>query len=168
MRMSTDLVFKAGWVKRALGWLVFLGAGAALLAMLNAVRVHWATQTTADLWSGVAIGVFLIAFMVAGIAIQNAYWRVESDTIIFHYLFRTKHIPVSELAGFGRTMVIAAMFPIAHIDLYDRELKPVLRLPISIPDLPKAEAWFAERLRYVVNDGSPALPRRRFADTPRA
>jgi uncharacterized membrane protein YidH (DUF202 family) len=165
--MHHDLVFKTGPAKRTLGWLVFLAAAGAFLAMIYGIFAHRKTQTSADLWSGVAIGVFLIGLMVAGIAIQHARWSIDGENIIRHHLFKQKTIPISELAGFGRIIVVVVVIPLVHVDLYDRELNLVARLPVNHKDWPKAEAWFAEHLRYVVNDGSAALPKRRFADTPK-
>jgi hypothetical protein len=131
------------------------------------ISTHRETQTSADLWSGVVIGVFLIGLMVAGIAIQYVRWSVEGDSIIFHGLFKNKTIPISKLAGFGQIIIIVSVIPFVHVDLYDHELNLITRLPVSHKDWPKAEAWLAARLRYVVNDGSAVLPKRRFADTPK-
>jgi hypothetical protein len=165
--MQNDLVFKTGLAKRTLGWFVCLAAAGALVAMIYAIYTHRETQTSADLWSGVVIGAFLIGLMVAGIAIQYVRWSIEGETIIYHRLFKNKTIPISELAGFGKLIFIVTIIPFAHLDLYDRELKHIARLPVSFKDWPKVEAWCAGRLRYVVNDGSAALPKRRFADTPK-
>lgn len=165
--MQNDLVFKTGLAKRTLGWLVCLGAAGALIAMIYAIYTHRETQTSADLWSGVAIGVFLIGLMVTGIAIQYVRWSIEGENIISHGLFKNKAIPISELGGFGQIIIIVVAIPFQHVDLYDRQLNLIARLPVSLKDWPKAEAWFAGRLRYVVNDGSHVLPKRRFADTPK-
>ncbi|PSJ37905.1 hypothetical protein [Allosphingosinicella deserti] len=165
--MDTRIEFRASLPKRALGWFVCLGAAFALIAMMYAIATHPEAQTPPELLSGALIGLFLIGFMVAGIAIQHVYWSIEGDAIISHRLFKNKRYPLSELAGFGHTIVIVAVFPLAHVDLYNPDMKQIARLPISIKDWPKAEARLAEDLRYVVNDGSPALPRYRFADTPK-
>ena len=162
-----DLVFRTGWVKRTLGWVVFLGSAGLLLALVYAVITHWDTQTSADLWSGAAIGLFIIVFMVAGIAIQYTYWSTQNDVITSHSLFRTQSFPISDLAGFSRITIIVSIFPLLHVDLFDRELKKVARLPVQIKDWPRAEERLASRLRYVVNDGSAALPKHRFADAPK-
>ncbi len=162
--MTDGLVFRAGWAKRALGWIVCLGAAVALIALVLAIVRHWETQSTADLWSGLAIAIFVLAILVGGIAIQYGSWRAEGDTITLQRLFGTKTFRVSELEGFGKTIVIVSLFPVAHIDLYGPGLRPVARLPIAAGDLPRAEAWLSARLRYVINEGSPALPKRRFAD----
>jgi hypothetical protein len=106
--------------------------------------------------------------MVAGIAIQHVSWSIQGDTISYRRLFKPQTIPVSELAGFGQTIIVTGLIPSVHADLYDRELKHMARLPVSLKDWPRAEAFLAARLRYVVNDGSPILPKYRFADTPRA
>jgi hypothetical protein len=106
--------------------------------------------------------------MVAGIAIQYVSWSTQGDTISYRRLFKSKTIRVSELAGFGQIIVVTGVIPSVHADLYDHDLKPMTRLPVSLKDWPKAEAWLAARLRYVVNDGSPILPKYRCADTPRA
>jgi hypothetical protein len=103
--------------------------------------------------------------MVTGIAIQYVRWSIEDENIIYYRLFRNKKIPISELAGFGQIIVIVTTIPFTHVDLFDRELNLIVRLPVSHKDWPKAEAWFAGRLRYVVNDGSPILPKYRFIDT---
>ena len=165
--MQNNLVFKTGLAKRALGWLVCAGAVGALVAMVIAIYTHPENQTSSELWSAAVIGAFLIGLMVAGMAIQYVRWSIEGDTIIFHRLLRNKTIPVSELAGFGQMIIVFNLIPFIYADIYDRELNLIARLPVSHKDWPKAEAWFAERLRYVVNDGSPALPRYRFADTPK-
>lgn len=165
--MQTDLVFKTGWAKRALGWFVFLGAGAALIAMIYGLATNLETQTSADLWSGVVIGVFVIGLMVLGIAVQYTHWSIEGETVVFRTLFKSRTIPVSDLAGFGQLIIVVSVFPLAHLDLYDRDLNLVARLPVGAKDWPRAEAWFASRLRPVVNDGSAALPKLRFADTPK-
>jgi len=165
--MQNDLVFRAGTAKRTLGWLVVLGAAGALAAMIYMIFTHPEVQTPTELWSAAAIGAFLVGLMVAGVAIQYRHWSIEGETIVFRHLFKRKTIPVSELSGFGKMMIVVVVAPFAHVDLYSRELKLVARLPISFKDWPIAEAWLASRLRYVVNDGSPALPKHRFADTPR-
>jgi hypothetical protein len=166
--MNSELIFKAGPAKRILGLLVFLAAAVALVAMIYGIITHPEAQTSAELWSGVAIGVFLLGLMVAGIAIQYVSWSTQGDTISYRRLFKSKTIRVSELAGFGQIIVVTGVIPSVHADLYDHDLKPMARLPVSLKDWPKAEAWLAARLRYVVNDGSPILPKYRFADTPRA
>ncbi len=166
--MNSELIFKAGPAKRALGWLVFLGAAVALAALIYGMLTHPSAQVPAELWSGVAIGVFLLGLMMAGIAIQSVRWSVEGDTITYRRLFRTKKITVSELAGFAQMIIVTNLMPSVHADLFDRDLKPKARLPVSLRDWPKAEAWLAARLRHVVNDGSPILPKYRFADTPKA
>jgi hypothetical protein len=165
--MQNDLLFKTGSVKRTLGWLVCLGAAGALAAMIYAIYIHWETQTAADLWSGVVILVFLVGLMAIGIAIQHVRWSVEGENILYRGVMKNRTIPISTLAGFGQITVIVTVFPFRHVDLYDRQLKLVARLPVSLEDWPKAEAWLAARLRYVVNDGSAALPKPRFADTPK-
>lgn len=164
--MQSDLVFRTGVAKRTLGWVVCLGAGVALVAMIYGVSIHLETQTSADLWSGLVIGVFLIGLMVLGIALQHTRWSIEGETVVFRTLFKSRTIPVSELAGFGTLFIVVAVFPLAHLDLYDCDLNLVARLPVGLKDRPRAEAWFASRLRPVVNDGSAALPRLRFADAP--
>lgn len=166
--MKDDLVFRTGLVKRTLGWLVCLGAAGALVAMAYGVLTHPEAQVPAELWSGAAIGVFLVGLMIYGISLQSVRWSIEGEKITFHRLFKNKTIPVSGLKGYGEFILIVFLFPFAHVDLYDSELKLVARLPISLKDRPRAEAWLAERFRPVVNDGSPALPRLRFADTPKA
>lgn len=162
--MPENPVFKSGVVKQALGWLVFIGGGVALAALIRAVIVNFDTQSQADLWSGVAIGLFIIALMLGGLSLQSQRWTVEGDAVVLHQLFRKKTLPLSSLAGFGKTTVIVGLFPLAQFDLYDRDLKPVTRLPTMLKDVPEAEALLAQRLRYVVNEGSPALPKRRFVD----
>lgn len=162
--MSENPVFKSGVVKQALGWLVFVGGGIALAALIRAIVVNIDTQSQADLWSGVAIGLFIALFMLGGLSLQSQRWTVEGDAVVLHQLFRKKTIPLSNLAGFGKTTVIVSLFPLVQMDLYDRDLKPVARLPVTIKDAPTAEALLATRLRYVVNEGSAALPRRKFVD----
>ncbi len=163
--MRNDLVFKTGFAKRALGWFVCLGAAGALIAMTYAIYTHPENQTPDELWSAVAIGVFLIGLMILGIAMQYVRWSIEGENIIYHRLFKNKTIPISGLAGFGQMIVSVMVMPFQHVDLYDHELNHVARLPVSFKDWPKAEAWLAGRLRYVVNDGSHILPKYRFADT---
>ncbi|WP_034160976.1 hypothetical protein [Sphingomonas sp. ERG5] len=163
--MQNDLVFKTGFAKRTLGWLVCLGAVAALMAIIYGIFTHPEAQTPSELSSGAAIGVFLIGLIWAGIAIQNARWSIKGENIVCHGVFKKKTIPLSTLAGFGQTTVIVMAFPFQHVDFYDPQLSHVARLPVSLKDWPKAEAWLAARLRYVVNDGSHILPKRRFADT---
>jgi uncharacterized membrane protein YidH (DUF202 family) len=165
--MQDNLVFKTGLAKRALGWLVFLGAAAALMAIIYGIYTHPQNQIPSELWSAFAIGVFLVGLMVAGIAMQYVRWSIEGDKITYHRLFRNKVIPISGLAGFGQIIVIVMVLPFQHVDLYDHELKHVARLPIGLKDWPIAEAWLAGRLRHVVNDGSHILPKYRFADTPK-
>lgn len=166
--MQNDLVFKTGLAKRTLGWLFCLGAGGALVTMTYVIYTHPQNQTAEELWSAVAIGVFLIGLMVFGVAVQHVRWSVEGEDIVYDRLFKKKTIPTSRLAGFGQIIVIVGAFPLQHVDLYDHELNHVARLPISLTDWPKAEAWLAGRLRYVVNDGSHILPKFRFADTPKS
>ncbi|QNA83509.1 hypothetical protein G4G27_05430 [Sphingomonas sp. So64.6b] len=165
--MKNDLVFKTGLVKRALGWLVCLGAVVALVAIIYGIFTHPESQTPSELSSGAVIGVFLVGLAWAGIAIQNMRWSIEGENIIYHGLFKNRTIPLSKLAGFGQLTVIVMAFPFQHVDFYDRQLAHVARLPVSLKDWPKAEAWLAARLRYVVNDGSHILPKLRFADTPK-
>lgn len=162
--MSDHPVFRTGFVKQALGWLVFVGGGVALAALIWATVVNLETQTPADLGSGVVIGLFIAGLMLCGIAIQSQRWSVEGDAVVLHHFFRRKTIPIATLGGFGKLTVIVGLFPLAHLELYDRELKPVVRLPVTHKDMPQAEALLASRLRYVINEGSLALPRRRFAD----
>lgn len=165
--MQNDLVFKTGLAKRALGWLVCLGAVVALVAIIYSIFTHPEAQTPSELSSGAVIGVFLIGLMWAGIAIQNVRWSIEGESIIYHGLFKKKTIPLSKLAGYGQMTVIVMVFPFQHVDFYDPRPAHVARLPVSLKDWPKAEAWLAARLRYVVNDGSHILPKLRFADTPK-
>ena len=162
--MSENPVFKSGGVKKALGWFVFIGGGVALAALIYATAVNIETQSQADLWSGVVIGLFILLFMLGGLSLQSQRWTVEGDAVVLHRLFGKKIIPLSGLAGFGKTTVIVSMFPMVQMDLYDRDLKPVTRLPVTIRDAPTAEALLATRLRYVVNEGSAAMPKRRFVD----
>ncbi|ATY33901.1 hypothetical protein CVN68_19685 [Sphingomonas psychrotolerans] len=105
--------------------------------------------------------------MVFGIAMQYVRWSIEGENIVYHRLFKRKSIPISDLAGFGQIIISVMVIPFQHLDLYDHKLNHIARLPVSLKDWPKAEAWFAERLRYVVNDGSHILPKLRFADTPK-
>ena len=166
--MKSDLVFKAGPGKRAAGWAVFLLGAGLLVATIYASYAHREALTTADKWSGVVIGLLLIGLMVIGFGIQYAYWSIEGSRITFHHLFGKREIPISRLAGFAQILFVVFVFPFAHIDLYDRDLKIIARLPVSFKDWPRAEAWLAERFRHVVNDGSHILPKHRFADTPKA
>lgn len=166
--MQNDLVFRTGWAKRTLGWFVCLGAAVALTALIYGVFTNLETQTSADLWSGVVIGAFLVGLMLLGMSIQFTRWSIEGESVVFRHLFRSRTIPVSGLAGYGKLIILVSAAPLAHLDLYDRDLKLVARLPVGLKDQARAEAWFAERLRPVVNDGSAALPRLRFADTPRS
>ena len=159
-----EIVFKTGWVKQALGWVVVFGSATCLIALICAIIKDWDTQTSADLWSAAFIGLFLGAFTIGGVAIQFTRWSIENDTIKFRTLFRTKTFPVTDLAGFGKITIVVGLFPLVHVDLFDGKLRSVVRLPVRIKDWKRAEAWFAPRLRYVVNDGSAALPKRRFAD----
>jgi len=165
--MQNNLVFKAGLAKRALGWLVCLGAVVALVALVYAIFTHPEAQTPSELSSGAVIGVFLIGLMWAGISIQNVRWSIEGENIIYHGLFTKTMIPLSKLAGYGQITVIVMVFPFQHVDFYDPRPAHVARLPVSLKDWPKAEVWLAARLRYVVNDGSHILPKLRFADTPK-
>ena len=165
--MQNELVFRTGAAKRTLGWFVFLGAAIGLAAMIYGLVTHLDTQTSADLWSGLVIGVFLVGLMWLGMSIQRLRWSIEGETVVFHHLFGRRTIPVSGLAGYGKLVIVVSAASLAHLDLYDRDLKRVVRLPVGLNDQAKAEAWFAERLRPVVNDGSAALPRLRFADRPR-
>lgn len=135
--------------------------------MMYGIYAHRETQTSADLWSGIIIGVFLIGLVVAGIAIQYVRWSIERETIVLHRLFKNRTFPISELAGFGQLIIVFSLIPFVYADIYDRELNLIARLPVGHKDWPKAEAWLAGRLRYVVNDGSAALPKLRFADTPK-
>lgn len=162
--MSENPVFKSGAVKQALGWLVFIGGGVALAALIYATATNFETQSQADLWSGVVIALFIGLLMLGGLSLQSQRWTVEGDGVVLHQLLRKRTIPLSSLAGFGKTTVIVSMFPLVQMDLYDRDLKPVARLPVTIKDAPTAEALLATRLRYVINEGSAALPKRRFAD----
>lgn len=162
------LVFKAGAVKQALGWVVFLGSGALLAALILAVIQNFETQTQADLWSGVVIGLLLVTAMAGGLAIQSLRWTAEGDTVTLRHLFGSKTWSVASLGGFGKLIISVSAFPLGHIELFDRDLKPIGRLAVTPKDMPAAEAWFAQRLRYVVNDGSAALPRRRYIDAPKA
>ena len=162
--MSETPVFKSGAVKQALGWLVFIGGGVALAALIYAIAVNIETQSQADLWSGVVIGLFIGLLMLGGLSLQSQRWSLEGDAIVLHRLFGKKVIPLSGLAGFGKTTVIVSMFPLVQMDIYDRDLKPVTRLPVTMKDAPMAETLLATRLRYVVNEGSAALPKRRFVD----
>lgn len=163
--MQNKLVFKTGLVKRVLGWSVVLAFLGAMLAMIYGFMTHPESQTATELWSGVAIGVFLICLMVMGVAIQYIRWSIEGETIVFDKLFANKVIPISDLAGYGKLIIVMKVFPMAHIELYDRELNRIARLPVGLKNLPRAEAWLADRLRYVINDGSAALPKLRYADT---
>ena len=165
--MHTRIEFRPSLAKRALGWFVCLGAAGALIALMYAIATHPEAQIPTELLSGALIGLFLIGLMIAGLAIQHAYWSIEGDRITSHRLLKDTRYSLSELAGFGHTVVIVAVFPLSHVSLYSSEMKQIARLPIGIKDWPKAEARLAEHLRYVVNDGSPALPRYRFADTPK-
>lgn len=165
--MRNDLVFKTGLAKRSFGWFVFLGAAGALAAMTYAIYTHPENQTSDELWSGVAIGAFLIGLMAFGISVQYVRWSIEGDNIIYHHLFKNKTIPIYDLAWFWKIIIIVLTISFQHLDLYDKDLNHIARLPVSLKDFPKAEAWFAGRLRYVINDGSHILPKLRFADTPR-
>ncbi len=165
--MQNSLVFKTDLAKRTLGWLICLGAGGALAAMIYAIYRHPENQTPSELGSAVAIGIFLIGLMVAGIAIQYVRWSIEGETITSHRLFKNTVFPVSDLAGFGQIIVIVMVVPLQHVELYDHHMKHIARLPIGFRDWPKAEAWLAQRLRHVVNDGSPISPKLRFADAPK-
>jgi hypothetical protein len=165
--MKNDLVFRAGPAKRTLGWLVVLGAAGALAAMIYAILTHPEAQIPTELWSAAAIGAFLVGLMAGGVAVQYRHWRIEGETIVFRHHFKQKTVPVSELAGFGKIIIFVVGAPFTYVDLHSRELKLIARLPVSFTDWPIAEAWLADRLRYVVNDGSPMLPKYRFADTPK-
>lgn len=162
--MADHPVFGSGVVKQALGWFVLVGGGVALAALIRATLMNLDTQTPADLASGVVIALFIVALMLGGLSIQSQRWTIEGDAIVLHQLFRKRTIPLSKLAGFGKLTIVVGVFPMAQLDLYDRDLKPVARLPVTLKDLPQAEALLAARLRYVVNEGSAALPRRRFVD----
>ncbi|MDJ0276129.1 hypothetical protein QLH51_04830 [Sphingomonas sp. 2R-10] len=162
--MSEPLVFRTGWPKRLLSWFAILGGSAALLAIIDAMARHWATLPATEIWSGMAIGLFVLCFVVAGFGIQDFHWRIEGDTIRVTQFYRTKTIDLATVAGYGTTVVVVGAFPLTHVDLYDGRLKPIDRLPINAGDLPRAEAWLSRLLRPVVDDGSAAVPRRRFAD----
>jgi hypothetical protein len=162
--MQNDLVFKIGTAKKALGWFVCLGAAGLLVATIYAIFIHRETLTSADLWSGIVIGAFLACLSAYGIAMQHVRWEIEGDTIIFHRIFGKKTIPISDLEGFGRMTIIFYFFPFLYVDLYDRKPNILARLPINPNDWPKAEAWLAANLRYVVNHGSHIFPKPRFID----
>lgn len=162
--MQNDLVFRSGLIRRVVGWVVCLFCVGALVAMIYGILTHPESHVASELWSGAIIGVFLVGLFIGGISIQYAYWSIEGDEIIHRRLFRKKVIPISQLGGFGSTIMMVNLVPLTQIDLYDSAPKPITRLPVSIKDWPRAEAWLATRLRYVVNDGSPALPKFRFVD----
>jgi hypothetical protein len=78
---------------------------------------------------------------------------------------KKKVIPFSTLAGFGQTVIIVSLLPFRQVNLYDNQLKLIARLPLRHSDWPKAEEALAQRLRYVVDEGSAALSKRKFVDT---
>ncbi len=162
--MSEQLVFRTGWPKRLLSWFAILAGSVALIAIVDAMVRHWPTLPPAEIWSGVAIGLFVLCFVVAGFGIQDYHWRIAGDAIRITRFYRTKTIDLADVAGYGTTVVVVGAFPMTHIDLYDGQLQPIERLPINAGDLPRAESWLARRLRPVVDEGSAAFPRRRFVD----
>ena len=162
--MPEALVFRTGWPKRLFSWFLILAGSAALIALVDAIVRHWATLPATELWSGVAIGLFILCFVIGGFAIQDWSWTIDGDVIRMNKLYRERTIDLRQVEGFGRTVFVVGVFPIANIDLYDAQLRQVARIPIDFQDLPRAEHWLATRFRPVVDEGSAALPKRRFVE----
>ncbi|MFD1035027.1 hypothetical protein ACFQ15_10230 [Sphingomonas hankookensis] len=162
--MAEKLVFRTGWPKRLLSWLLILGGSAALIALVDAMARHWSTLPATEIWSGVFIALFILCFVAGGFAIQDFRWSIDGDVIRIHRLYRTTTIDLTKVAGFGRTVFVIGVFPVAHIDLYDGRLQPIARIPIDFRDLPQAETWLSWRFRLVVDEGSAAFPKRRFVE----
>lgn len=162
--MSEKLVFRTGWPKRLLSWFLILAGSAALIALVDAMARHWATLPATEIWSGLAIGLFILCFVIGGFAIQDFSWTIDGDVIRMHRLYRERTIDLRQVEGFGTTVFVVGVFPIANIDLYDGQLQQVARIPIDFRDLPRAERWLATRFRPVVDDGSAAFPKRRFVE----
>ncbi len=159
--MKNELIFKAGLLKKLLGWTIVLGAVSALIALAHATITRPAVQNTSEeLWYLAVIAAFLLLLIAAGIKIQYVSWRIEDRTIIYG----KKRYPIAELAGYCRFTFIIGPITIHWINFYDHQLKLVARLPINMKDRPKAEDWLDQHLRYVILDGSPAFPKPRFAD----
>jgi hypothetical protein len=162
--MAEKLVFRTGWPKRLLSWFIILAGSAALIALVEAMVRHWATLPAAEIWSGLAIGLVILGFVIGGFAIQDFSWTLDGDVIRMNRLYRERTIDLRQVEGFGRTVFVLGVFPVAHIDLYDGRLQQVARIPIDFRDLPVAERWLAIRFRQVVDDGSAAFPKRRFVE----
>lgn len=162
--MSDKLVFRTGWPKRLFSWFVIIVGSVALIAVIDAMAARWATLPATEIWSGVGIGLFILCFVIAGFGIQDARWSIDGDVIRLNRLYRTRTIDLGGVAGFGETVFVVGVFPVAHIDLYDSALTPIARLPIDSRDLPRAEAWLSRRFRQVVDEGSAAFPKRRFVE----
>lgn len=162
--MDNTHVFEIGVFKKILGWVVFLGSAALLVTMIRMVIANYEIQTTADLWSGLVIAILLLSLMFAGLGLQRMQWSIGDESIVCRRLLKDRIFPVSAVAGFERVMFSNPIIHLAFMDLYDAEFKLVIRLPVRFKDWDRAEECLARRFRSIINDGSLALPKRRFAD----
>lgn len=156
--------FEVGTFKKFLGWVIFLGSAALLVAMTYMVIANYGMQTTADLWSGVFIAILLFILMYAGLNLQYMRWSIGDEGVVCRRLFKDRVFPVSAVAGFERVVFTNSIIYLAFMDLYDANFKLVTRLPVRFKDRDRAEECLAHYFRPITNDGSSALPKRRFAE----
>lgn len=118
----------------------------------------------------VCAAAFLLACLalvaVCGLMFIAFRLELENDAIVTHGIFRTRRWNVSELAGFGMLILVVNFVPFTYVRLYDDRLRNIARIPIASRHRAEIEAWFSTRLPRVVDAGSPARPRPRFAAEP--
>jgi hypothetical protein len=167
--MSPQRVFKPSVYKRSLAWIFIVLAGGLHMALQAWLILNWRSQPAEELWSGVAIAILLLFPLVLGAALLRSYFVLtedpaNEDTIKIVRPFGSKVYRLSELGGFGRVTLVVNMVPLFQIRLYSFELKMVGAISLNLGDRAEVDQWFQTRLPLVVDEGSIAFPKPRYAD----
>ncbi len=164
--MAPRQVFKPSIFKQILAWTFTLTAAGLMLALQVWLIRNWHSQPADERWSGVAISIFLLLLALLGAAFLRTYFVLTEDSIQIVRPLGVQTFRTAELGGYGRVTLVVNLVPLYQIRLYGFGLKQVGGIAINGGDRERIDQWFAERLPLVLDDGSIAIPKPRYADDP--
>jgi hypothetical protein len=162
--MESRLVFRPTRYKRALAW-GFLALSSCLhIALIGWLVLNWRTQPPDERWSGVGVAALLLFPVALAAAFLRSYFVLTPDAVEVVRPFGVRRFPVSGLTGYGWMTLVVNLVPMHQVRIYGAGLKMAAAIPVNGGDRGRVDAWFRRRLRLVVDDGSIAIPKPRYAD----
>lgn len=162
--MASRQVFKPSLFKQVVAWVFLAAAAGSILALQGYLILTWNRQPSDEIWAGAAISAFLLIFVLLAVAFLRTYFVLTDDAIEIVRPLKVQTFRVAELGGFGRVTIVVNLVPLHQIRLYGFGLKQVGGVAVNRRDRARIDEWFSARLPLVIDKGSIALPKPRYAD----